>query len=197
METDSTTIDDRELPPGVADAFRAALELPEPPATLGDWADAVADRLAAADITVGPEELCTTSSSPHEARVGEDRWHFRCVFDALLLPFVVEPSEAVEVRSRSPASGAVVEARVTTEDVSVDPASAVVSLGVTTDLDAAGDLDVHPVLAYERFCPYINAFADEDGFDEWAAETPDAEATAVPLTEGFVLAGRLAGRVTA
>lgn len=182
---------DREIPPDVADTFQTALGLDEPPKTIGEWVAATTQLLDDVGITVGLEDMCTTDTSRHEARFDNEVRHFHCVLDTLLVPFVLDEPTTVDIRSRSPVSDTIIELSVTREDVSVDPESAVMSFGVAADVGPPDDLEASPALAYERFCPYINAFIDEGEYDEWAAATLDAVTMSLPLTEGFALAQTL------
>lgn len=182
---------DREIPPDVADTFRVALGLDEPPKTIGEWAAATTRLFGDVGITVGLEDMCTTDTSKHEARFNNEVRHFHCVLDTLLVPFVLDEPTTVDIRSRSPVSGAIIELSVTREDISVDPESAVMSFGVAADVGPPDDLEASPALAYERFCPYINAFIDETEYGEWAAATPEAVTMGLPLTDGFVIAQTL------
>lgn len=121
MNTDGTTsIDDRRSPDSVAEQFGVALGLAEPPTTLGEWADETTRLLADVGLTVGMEEMCTSETSRHEVRVGDDVRHCHCVLDTLLVPFVLAEPTTVDVRSRSPVSSTVIELRSSRDDISVD-----------------------------------------------------------------------------
>lgn len=198
-ETTDAAIENRELPPDVAEAFRIALDADEPPDTIGDWLDDASRHLedAGADPSFGDEELCLADSTRHEARIGEAVEHFQCVLDPLLLPFVLEDATDIEVRSESPVSDAVVTIDVTRDDLSVDPGDAVVSFGVAADVDPPGDDQDALAYGYAAFCPYINAFADREEYEEWADETPAAATMALSVADAHALAGRLGRRLTA
>jgi hypothetical protein len=191
-----TAVENRDLPPAVADGFRTALGLDEPPETLGEWVDATARLLDEAGVSIGFDAMCTAESTRHEARVGDDVVQFRCVFDALLLPFVVDDSSPVEIRSRAPGpdahEAAVVEMTATRENVSADPESAVVSFGVAADAASVSERDDPLAYGHEAFCPYINAFPDEAAYEEWAADTPEAETMSLPAADAHALARKLA-----
>lgn len=188
----STHATNRELRTDVAARFRDALGSDEPPATLDELADAMARRLADEDVTLGVETLCRTESSRHEARIGDRTEHFACVLDTLLLPFVLDDPGPIDVRSRSPASGTVVEIAVSREGVTVDPEDAVVSIGIDADAVSDGEYEDVAEYGYEMVCPYINAFPDREEYEEWASETTSA--TTMPLSpgEGHVFARRFA-----
>lgn len=183
--------ENRGLPPALAERFATVLDLDDPPATLDEWAEATADRLDAAGVSVGVDKLCTTTESRHEARIGDERWQFRCVLDALLTPFVLDDAEPVEVRSEGPASGEVVEIEAGTDHVSVAPTSAIVSLGLAVDVEPPGAV-TETVTAYGHgtFCPYVNAFPDEAAYKEWDEATPEAVTMPVPVEAAHRLAQR-------
>lgn len=194
--SESTTLD-RDVPPQVADALRVALDLSEPPATLGDWAAAAARLLDESGVTVGLDGLCTAESSRHAARVGDGVRQFHCVLDALLLPFVVDDQEEFRVESRCPVSGEVVDIVISRDGVEATPLDAVMSFGVAADFEPPADGTVSPALAYESVCPYINAFPSRTAYEQWAgAGDADAVTMAFPLTEGFALARTLAEDAT-
>lgn len=176
----------------VAEAFRDVLGLDDAPATLADWTDETTALLADAEFSLGVESLCVTDASRHEARVGGDTEQFQCVLDALLLPFLVEDSP-VRVRSECPATGGVVEMEATTDRVTANPASAVVSLGVATDAGRPDDVtDAVGEFGYAAFCPYVNAFPDETAYEQWNDETTNAAAMALTPAEAHAIAARMA-----
>ncbi len=178
------------MPRPVADQFQVALGLSHRPATLGEWVDLTARRLDAADVEVGIEQLCVTDDAPHRVRLDGETYHFACVLDTVLLPFVIDHPGTVTVRTRSPERGTVIEAEVSTDHVTVDPSGAVMSLGIGR---ARPDRENGPLDGADAaVCPYINAFVDEAAYRRWASEADDAETMAVPFERGFQLAGALA-----
>lgn len=210
--TDATDLAQHDLPGPMAERSAVVLEAEEPPATLAEWTDALADLLDDVGVTVGPEDLCTTAESRHRATVDGTVQHYRCVLDALLVPFVTPDAERVDVRSRDPRSDAVVaatlapdavaaadsDAAATDPDaVAVEPETAVVSLGLAADAPPASELSVPPLEAYDLFCPYVNAFPDRETYAAWAEETPEAVTTAVPFEAALAVAERLAAAVGA
>lgn len=196
MDTHRSQIADRPMPDDVAETFAVALGLASPPATLGDWIDLTAKRLDAAGISFGVEELCLTETSPHRARIDDEAYFFDCVLDTLLLPFVRDDSDEVDVRTRSPVSGTVIEATVTPHRITVDPPDAVMSFGISGDAGPPEECDGVLASGLVQFCPYINAFADRAEYDRWAAETNEAVTMALPLEDGFALASALYDRLT-
>jgi hypothetical protein len=169
---------DRELPADVARGAGRALGV-EPPATLGDWLDAVAG-------LVGNERaaLCTTDAARDEARVDGEVHSLRCVLDGLVLAHLRD--RRVVVRSESRGSGETVTLRAG-ESVTTEPAGAVLSFGV-------GNV-AEPTDAYGSFCPYIDSFPSLAAYERWAQ---GSEGATVPLSPsaGHELAGAIAGRMT-
>lgn len=186
-----TGLDDHDVPPALADALESAFALPDPPRTLQDWVVGVTDHLDGA-LAVGPADLCATDESPHVADVAGERLHFHCVFDALVVPFLAPDAPVVDVRSRSPVSGGTVELAVTRDAVDAKPPDAVMSFGLARGTEVRDPGDVSPALAYERLCPYVNAFHSVDEYGQWAAETPDAATMPVAFPAGLELAETLA-----
>lgn len=194
MNDDPTPVDDRTIPAPLAETFGVALGLAEPPDTLGAWADETTRLLDDVGLTVGMADTCTSEASRHEVHVGDDVQHVHCVLDALLVPFLLEDPTTVDVRSRSPVSRTVIELQVSRDDVVVTPGEAVMSFGVAADVGPPEELEVEPTLAYERFCPYVNAFVDEAEYDGWDAATPDAVTMPLSLADGHALARSIARR---
>lgn len=191
---DATPVDDRELPAPLAEQFGVALGVAEPPTTLGEWTDETTRLMDDVGISVGLEEMCTSETSRHEVHLGDEVRHLHCVLDTLLVPFFLDEPTTVDVRSRSPVSGTVIEIQVSRDDIAVHPTGAVMSFGVAADVGPPEDLEVEPALAHERFCPYVNAFADEAEYEEWDAATPDAVTMPLSLVDGHALARSIARR---
>lgn len=170
-------VQDRELPVAVAERIGGALGV-EPPATFGGWLDALAERFE------DGAALCTTDTSRHEARIGEERHHLRCVLDGLVLAHLQE--EPVTVRSESRRSGETVTLTADGGTVETEPEGAVVSFGVG---ETAGAAD-----AYGSFCPYVDAFPSLVVYERWAEET-DAATTPLSVAAAHELAGAIAARM--
>lgn len=160
------------IPPVFAENLRIALDLEDRPETFGAWVDAMATITEREGIEVDLETLCTTAHSSHRARFGGTTQHYQCAQDAFIVPFLAEDVETVSIETQCPTSGTTIEIDVSAETVSVDPQSAVMSFGVARAVDPPARADVSPVRIYELICPYGHAFATEDAYEEWAAETP-------------------------
>lgn len=161
----------------VAEQVGSALGV-APPATFGDWLDALAGQFE------DGAALCTTDASRHEARVGEERHHLRCVLDGLVLAHLRE--EPVTVRSESRRSGEAVTLRADGNGVETDPAGAVVSFGVGSVAEGTD--------AYASFCPYVDAFPSLAAYERWAREA-DAATTPLSVAAARELAGAVAARM--
>lgn len=188
---------DRELPDPMVDRF-AAIGLERSPETIGEWIESTTDVLEASNVPTGLEAMCTADHERHEATFGGETRYFHCVLDTLLVPFVTDVDEPVTVRSRSPVSGDIVDVRVSREEIDVSPDDAVMSFGIAADVDVEGPLGgaIDPELAYELFCPYVNAFTFRDEYERWADETESAITIGITVVEGFELARALSGSPT-
>lgn len=189
-DLDGPALDDHELPTAVAEQFEISLGLDEPPGTLEQWVAETAGVLGREYVHHAPDALCVTESSRHEASVDGTPRNYRWFLDILLLPFVRDDPATVRFRSYSPIEGSVIEGTVTRNEVSVEPGAAVVSVGAATDVVSAEYLDVPPSLAFDRFCPHVQAFPDVAAYERWAS-TSDGVTTPIPLDVGFALVRRL------
>ena len=141
--------------------------------TLSEWTDEIR-RYAGGEIDTA--QLChADGESEHRGVVDGERYDFRCFYDALVLAAI--EARPVAVQTVSP-SGAAIEANVADGEVSVEPPSAVFSLGISPD--AAARSDGNPTLEewYGAICPHVRAFPDREAYERWAA---DARAATIGL----------------
>lgn len=183
------------MPDDVATTFEAALDLASRPETVGDWIELTAARLDAAGISFGVEELCLTDESRHRAEIGGETRYFACVLDTLLVPFVLEAPDQVAVQTESPVSETVIDVTVTQDGIVAEPEEAVMSFGLAGDAESPAARG--GILASDtvQVCPYINAFADENEYEQWVDRTPEATTMVLPLEGGFALAAELSRRL--
>jgi hypothetical protein len=138
---------------------------------------------------ISVDELChVEEETPHYADTEEETFYFRCFYDAIILAAL--ENEPIDVHTVSP-DGVVIEAHaVGSEELSVDPETAVFSLGI--GLDAHEESGGDPTLqdSYAAICPYIKAFTDRDAYDTWADAVP-ATTVATPMSGATAFARAL------
>lgn len=171
-------IDEIELPTDLAEAFRRAGRLDEPPKTLEDGSRAVIDRLNEAGVAVTLEDMYQSEPTRHAVHVGDTVKHVPCVMDALIVALQVD-TDPVEIHSEPPGDGETVRFRVTDDEVTVAPTSAVVSYGLgleesTEDLDSIKDTLNDPDSPIPTTCSVINAFPDSETYERWAENISQA-----------------------
>ena len=192
--TDTESNRETNIPVAVGERLQTALRLDERPRTLTEWGEAMGDIVSREDIDVGLNALCTTDQSPHRARFDGTTQHFVCVQDAFIVPYVVSDVETVDITTESPVSGERIQVTVTDNEVTTDPAEAVMSVGVAADIsEPATDAD-SPEIAYGKICPYGHAFLNREEYEQWA-DTVDAVTMVAPLEDAFQLA-RTIGNAT-
>lgn len=185
--TDTAPNGETDIPATVGKKLQVAHRLDDRPQTLTEWGQAIGDIVRREDIDVGLSALCTTDTSPHKARFDGTTQHFVCVQDAFIVPYVVDNTETVEITTESPVRGEQIDVTVAGDAVETDPAGAVMSVGVETDVsEPPADTD-SPAIAYGSICPYGHAFVDREEYEQWA-ETVDAVTMVAPLEEAVQLA---------
>ncbi|MXV61274.1 alkylmercury lyase [Natronorubrum sp. JWXQ-INN-674] len=179
-----------ELPPELQSALGRFLGV-ESIETLGEWATEVRNRTAGGSITV--DDLCLTDEETvHRGAVGDERYHFACFYDAVILAALSE--RPVDIRTTSP-DGTVIEARaVGTEELTVRPGEAVFSFGIDDAVAPPADGE-EPSLerGYAAICPYVNAFPSPAAYEGWARSV-SAPTVAMPLDGATDLAAELVRR---
>lgn len=183
-------LEDRDIPPDVADQFRVAFGLDGTPSNLAEWAEATARLIETAIIKETFDDWCRVSTSRHEIRSAESAY-YRGLFDALLVSFIRANSAEFTIRSQSPVSERVVDVHIDGCETSFDPDGAVMSFGVATDVVATEYFEVPDRIAYNRFNQYTNAFASLSAYERWTDATPEAVTMVIPLSTGVALAQRV------
>lgn len=175
----------KSIPPELGATSRRLLGVDDAPSTLGEWtaaARAVFEGLDAWPLSV--EMLCSADSSRHTATIDGETKHFHCALDGLLVPHL--SGDPVEMRSVCPVTGTEITVRVSETTVETAPEDAVMSFGFSTTTETPET--VHPGIAYQYLCPYVNAFASREDYERWASAVPDASTVAVPFPEAATFA---------
>lgn len=182
-----------EIPKSLGGQLQLVLGLDNRPEVFGDWVEALAFLAERDDIDVGLNTLCTVDNSPHMARFDGRTQHYQCVQDPIIVPFLADDIDTVEIETESPVSGEPIELTVTETEITADPEEVVMSFGVAADVDRPPDDLPSPILAYSRFCPYGHAFRSQDEYEAWAADV-DAITMATSMDDTLELA-RALGRI--
>lgn len=190
---DTTEYRGPEIPTPLGDQLQLALGLDERPETFGDWVDALAFLADRDDIDVDMDMLCTIDESPHKATFNDRTQHYQCFQDPIIVPFLAEDVDTVEIETESPVSGESIELTVTETEIEAEPSDVVMSFGVAEDVEAPPEDIPSPILAYSRFCPYGNVFLSHEEYETWAAEV-DAITMPTEVEDTLELA-RAIGRV--
>ena len=159
-----------EIPTPLGDQLQLALGLDERPEMFGDWVDALAFVADRDDIDVDLNMLCTIDDSPHKATFDGRTQHYQCFQDPIIVPFLADDVDTVEIETESPVSGEPIELRVTETEIEATPSDVVMSFGVAEDVGAPAADVPSPILAYSRFCPYGNVFLSHEEYETWADE---------------------------
>jgi hypothetical protein len=157
------------IPTPLGNQLQVALGIDDRLETFGDWVEAMAFIADRDDINVNLDMLCTTEESPHRATYNGETQHYQCVQDPIIVPFLAQEVDTVEIETKSPVSGGVIELTVTETYIEADPSDAVMSFGVAEDVNAPPKDVPSPVVAYGLFCPYGNVFRTQDEYEDWAA----------------------------
>lgn len=182
-----------EVLTSLGDQLQFALGLDEPPKTFGDWVNALTFLADRDDIDVDMDMLCTIDDSPHRATFNGQTQHYQCFQDPIIVPFLSDDVDTVEIETESPVSGEPIELRMTETEIEATPPDVVMSFGVAADVEAPPGDVASPILAYSLFCPYGNVFLSQDEYETWAAEV---DAITMPTTmEDALELVRAIGRV--
>lgn len=188
-----------DVPAPLGERLQTAFRLDERPRTFADWVGAMARVVERDGLTLDLDTLCTTDRSPHRAAFDGETRYFRCVLDAMIVPFLFDDVDTVAVRTAGPLSGDAVEivvdgravgVGVKGRAVEVEPPGALTSFGVADDVSEPGPDEMGPSLAYGRVCPYVRAFPSPGEYETWAG-TVDAVTVPVPVEDALELARAL------
>jgi len=185
-----STSRETQITPEVGEALQTAFGLAAPPRTFEECGQAIGAIARREGLAFDLDTLCGTDDSPHRAEFGDQVRQFICVQDAFIVPYVADGVERVEITTESPIRGDRIEAVVEDGAVETDPADAVMSFGVASDVSPPAENPDSPVLAYDKICPYGHAFTSEAAYEEWAA-TVDAVTMHAPLADAIELAAAI------
>lgn len=190
MNTDDTAYQGPEIPTPLGEQLRVVLDLDDRPRTFGDYVDAMAVLVDRDGIEVDLETLCTTDESPHRATYAGQTQHYHCTLDAVIVPFVADDIDRVEVETVSPVSGDAIAYTITKSDIVADPPGAILSFGVAADVESTPTGGTTPTLAYRRICPYGKAFVSRTEYEQWA-DVVDAHTMVISMKDSLELAEAL------
>ncbi|MFB6140235.1 MAG: organomercurial lyase [Halosimplex sp.] len=176
------------LSPAVGERFARLYGADERPETVGDWAASMREAIERErGRPPAVEDLCTDEAGDH-AFVGDDGVQtYVCVLDPLVYPFLT--GETGTVRSTTPVRGTEVAFEVGADGVAVSHGGAVVSIGVSEDVDAMADTPLETV--YREVCEYVQTFEDRAEYEAWAESVP-AVTMGVPAETGLGIVRELA-----
>jgi len=183
-----TALESITLPRAVGDGFARLYESEDELATAADWVAtmrATIEREHGRTPTV--DDLCTTDDGDHAFVGSSGRQSYICVLDPLVYPFLTGDVGTIE--STTPVRGTEVTFEITTDGVDVSHDEALVSIGVSNQVDGVGETPIETV--YQEVCGYIQTFEDRAEYETWA-EDVDAATTAIDATEGIGVARELA-----
>jgi hypothetical protein len=177
---------DAALPPDVRSTLGRFLGV-ESVDTLGEWAAAVRRQVGGGSIAV--EDLCLTDEeTPHRGTVGDERYHFACFYDAVVLSALSD--RPVDIETESPDGTRIAARAAGTDELTVTPDAAVFSFGIDDSVEPPADGGPSLQRAYAAICPYVRAFPDRAAYERWAADV-SAATVALPLAAGTDLAEAL------
>jgi len=181
------SLEQLRLPDDIA-AGLGSLYGTDPPETAAAWVETLRKQKQELDgEPPSVDDLCTTEGGAHAFVSDELTESYICVLDPLAVPFLTDTPGTI--RSTTPERGATVEITVDLEGVDYSHPDAVVSIGVSDDVDCASCGSTEET--YEQVCPYIHVFEDEAEYETWTAST-DAATTHLPVEAGVALTGALA-----
>ena len=123
--------------------------------------------------------------------------HVPCVMDAPIVA-LLHDDDTVEIHSESPRDGEAIHFRVAEDDVTVVPATAVISFGLgieestNPDFNSLKDTFNAPDASIPTTCSVTTAFPDSTSFERWAAEISEAAVVEITVEQAFPLSKQAA-----
>ena len=135
------------------------------------------------------DELChVDGETPHYAKTASEIYYFRCFYDGIALAHLVD--EPVEIRTETPTEEPIEIQASPRDGVDVTPSDAVMSFGVTTEIDVPADETPSAPDVYGAVCPYVKAFYTREDYERWAKDVA-ATTVGIPLDAGVPIAAAL------
>jgi hypothetical protein len=191
MHPESAALTTTELPSDFATALTAMETSGDSPTTLAEALDAFDRMMDSAGVMVSVEEMYQPEATRPAVYLGDRVEYVPCVLDALIAALLIEQTQ-VEIQSDPPTGDPTVHLDVTADDVQVQPATAVFSLG----LPAAGIPDPTALEEMESAsiasCSYINAFPGGAAYDRWAEQLSEGIVLQLDIQAFVALAHRMA-----
>lgn len=184
---------DNELPADLAEAFRRAGRLDDPPETLAEGFSAVTALLNEVGLTVTIEDMYQPEPTRHRVHTPDGAEYVPCVLDALIVALLLD-SDPVEIDSEPPVGEEVVHISVSRHEVTVTPESTVTSFGLgleestDPDPDALDEALNDPDAPIPTTCSVINTFPSSSDYDRWARDVSEAAVMQLTVDELFALA---------
>lgn len=184
---------ENELPADLAEAFRRAGRLDDPPETLAEGFSAVTALLDEVGLTVTLADMYQPEPTRHRVHTPDGAEHVPCVLDALIVALLVD-ADPVKIDSEPPAGGETVHICVSGDEVTATPTSAITSFGLGLDESADPDLDAldealnDPDAPIPTTCAAINAFPTSAAYDRWERDVTEAAVMELTVEELFALA---------
>lgn len=196
---------DETIPPHIGAHLAALYDREDRVETWAEWVEVIR---AASELTQGEllteDDLCYVDDGNHTVEIDGETESFVCVLDPLAVPFI--RGTPGTVRSKTPEDGDEITIDVESDGMTVDTDGAVISFGVSRDVDVDGTPTHEDI--YAESCPYVHVFASVGEYERWAdslaakppgrkpvgpADWPaDAATTSVSADMGVAIARELA-----
>lgn len=184
-------LDAIELPVGLAEVLTEVRPTDGQPSTMADVMDPAGEWLPP-DRSISLSAMFQDEETRHAVHLADGVEHVPCILDALIVSLVT-PDDPIHIESTSPEDDEVVEYSISEGVVDVTPQEALVSFGIAPE-DANGLQygDDFEDDARIGSCSYINSFADEQAYEQWANETDAAAVMKLSADEAVAVARQLA-----
>lgn len=156
--------------------------------TLAGWTTALGNWFDDGELSI--DDLCHAQGSDHWGTIDGKRYHFRCVFDAVILAAIRD--EAVEMQTTNPRGSTVTAVASGAHGIDVTPTTAVLSFGADPSVADRASQPTDPSVGYRAICPFVHVFATRAEYFAWAT-TILVPSVAMPMDAGVDFASALVG----